>query len=357
MCCRGEAELDATALEKDKLITKQLASDKKRLNDEIRMLLLGAGESGKSTIAKQMKIIHLGGFNPEEKAEYITAIHTNIYESVQTIARASENLDIKLVNQENADFGRSFMVPFTSNALTPEQGEKIDAFWKDEGVGEIMKRRGEFQLLDNTEYYARDIRRICEKGYVPTELDVLNSRVQTTGVIETSFTVNGKKFIMVDVGGQRSERKKWMHCFENVSGVLFCVGMSAFDQTLYEDNLTNRLHEALKLFHEICMSKWFSNTAIILFLNKDDLFREKLAKGLNINVAFPDYTGTNAYKTSVIFLREKFTDVEDPVTMRKKDIYCHVTNATDTQNVSIVFEAVKDFIVNAALRGCGLIMM
>jgi len=241
--------------------------------------------------------------------------------------------------------------------LTPEQGEKIDTLFKDEGVMEIMKRRAELQILDNTEYYAKDIRRICSKGYMPTDLDVLNSRVQTTGVIETSFAVNGKNFIMVDVGGQRSERKKWMHCFENVSGVLFCVGISAFDQTLYEDNLTNSLHEALKLFHEICMSKWFTNTAIILFLNKDDIFREKLAKGQNINISFPDYNGTNAYEPSVKFLKEKFTEVMDPVTQRRKEIYCHVTNATDTQNVSLVFEAVKDFIVNMALRGCGLIAM
>jgi len=109
-----------------------------------------------------------------------------------------------------------------------------------------------------------------------------------------------------------------MHCFESVSGVLFCVGISAFDQTLYEDNTTNRLHEALKLFHEICMSKWFTNTAIILFLNKDDLFRKKLERGKNINVAFPEYKGSTDYDESIEFLREKFTNVVDPVTEKKK---------------------------------------
>lgn len=45
----------------------------------------------------------------------------------------------------------------------------------------------------------------------------------------------------------RSERKKWIHCFENVSAILFCAGISEFDQVLYEDNRTNRIHEALNL--------------------------------------------------------------------------------------------------------------
>jgi len=355
MCCRGDPEIDLTAINKDKSISKILASDRKRLGEEIRLLLLGAGESGKSTIAKQMKIIHLGGFNPEELSEYITIIHTNIYDSIKAITKASDTLGIPLANKENIEFGKSFLEPFTT-ALTPEDGEKIEQFYSDEGVKEIIKSRSaDFQLPDNTLYYAKDIRRICAMGYIPNESDVLHSRVQTTGVIETSFYMNDRKFTLVDVGGQRSERKKWIHCFDNVSGVLFCVGISAFNQTLYEDNTTNRMQEALKLFHEICMSKWFSKTAIILFLNKDDLFREKLAKGKNIRVAFPDYKGDNSYETSVAFIIDKFTDVKDPITEDRREIYCHVTTATDTRNVMVVFDAVRDFIVTQALSGCGLL--
>jgi len=146
-----------------------------------------------------------------------------------------------------------------------------------------------------------------------------------------------------------------MHCFEEVTGVLFCVGISAFDQTLYEDNETNRLHEALKLFHEICKSKWFTNTAMILFLNKEDIFRQKLAAGKSIKVAFSDYTGANDFDSSTEFLKKKFTNVEDPVTGKPKEIYTHITCATNTENVKLVFEAVKDFILNKALAGSGLI--
>ena len=46
---------------------------------------------------------------------------------------------------------------------------------------------------------------------------------------------------MVDVGGQRSERRKWIQCFDNVTSVLFIISLSEFNQVLIEDNLTNRL--------------------------------------------------------------------------------------------------------------------
>jgi len=233
--------------------------------------------------------------------------------------------------------------------------EEIKSFWEDGGIQEAFRRSNEFQLNDSCEYYLKEIDRILTDGFVPNDQDVLRSRIKTTGIIETSFNILGKKFTIVDVGGQRSERKKWMHCFEEVTGVLFCVGISAFDQTLYEDNETNRLHEALKLFHEICKSKWFTNTAMILFLNKEDIFRQKLAAGKSIKVAFSDYTGANDFDSSTEFLKKKFTNVEDPVTGKPKEIYTHITCATNTENVKLVFEAVKDFILNKALAGSGLI--
>uniref|UniRef100_A0A6B2L875 Uncharacterized protein n=1 Tax=Arcella intermedia TaxID=1963864 RepID=A0A6B2L875_9EUKA len=338
----------------NKVISEQLKKDRKAIADEVRLLLLGAGESGKSTIAKQMKIIHMQGFKKEEREEYLHAIHVNIWESLQNLAKACTEIEgLSVASEENKKFATLLAEPF-SGTIPVDMKDKIKAFWNDTGIQAAYARRNEFQLNDSCEYYLTDIDRILTDGFVPTEQDVLRSRIQTTGIIETSFTVQGKKFTIVDVGGQRSERKKWMHCFEDVTGVLFCVGISAFDQTLYEDNVTNRLHEALKLFHEICRSKWFTNTAVILFLNKEDLFRKKLAQGKSIKTAFPDFPGPDEFDASSKFIEGKFTKVDDPVTGKPKEIYTHVTCATNTENVKVVFDAVKDFILNKALAGTGL---
>jgi guanine nucleotide-binding protein G(i) subunit alpha len=92
------------------------------------------------------------------------------------------------------------------------------------------------------------------------------------------------------VGGQRSERRKWIHCFEDVTCLLFCVACSEYDETLIEDVSVNRLRESLQLFESICNNRYFLNTSIILFLNKMDLFKEKL-RIIPFRDYFPEYTG------------------------------------------------------------------
>lgn len=95
---------------------------------------------------------------------------------------------------------------------------------------------------------------------------------------------------MFDVGGQRSERKKWIHCFEGVNAIIFCVALSGYDLVLAEDEEMNRMIESMKLFDSICNSKWFVETSIILFLNKKDLFEEKIVRS-PLTICFPEYTG------------------------------------------------------------------
>lgn len=56
--------------------------------------------------------------------------------------------------------------------------------------------------------------RASAPDYVPDDVDILHSRMKTTGIIETDFEVGKLKFRMMDVGGQRSERKKWMHWYD-----------------------------------------------------------------------------------------------------------------------------------------------
>lgn len=101
--------------------------------------------------------------------------------------------------------------------------------------------------------------------------------MRTTGIVQQHFEIKERKYTMFDVGGQRNERRKWIHAFDNCNAVVFVAALSEYDQVLYEDDGTNRMEEALSLFEQICNSKWFAETSVILFLNKQDLFVEKLA--------------------------------------------------------------------------------
>lgn len=97
---------------------------------------------------------------------------------------------------------------------------------------------------------------------------------------------------MFDVGGQRSERKKWIQCFDGVTAVIFVSALCGYDMKLFEDQQTNRVHESLTLFDAICNNKFFTNTSMILFLNKVDLFEQKIQTHPLVDY-FPEYAGTD----------------------------------------------------------------
>lgn len=235
------------------------------------MLLLGAGESGKSTILKQMKLIHEGSYSDNERETYKEIIYSNTVQSMHVILDAMEMMGIDFANP---DMERQKLVvndqphQIEADFLSPEVAEAVATLWNDPGVRECFARSREFQLNDSAQYYFDSINRIGQRNYMPTDQDVLRSRVKTTGITETHFQIGDLTYRMFDVGGQRSERKKWIHCFESVTAIIFLVAISEYDQMLYEDESINRMQEALVLFDSICNSRWFIRTSIILFLNK-----------------------------------------------------------------------------------------
>jgi len=347
-CCGGTQTVED---KKSAEINKQIQMDKKRLDNEVKLLLLGAGESGKSTIAKQMKIIHKSGFNNEERINYKSIVYNNLVSAMRSLIKGTRDLGIKISNSQACDRVMANYEEYFSGPLTAEMVDDIKALWKDPGIQEAFSRQSEFQLIDSANYYFENIDRLSAPDYIPNEQDVLRSRAKTTGIIEMEFDVEKTHFRMVDVGGQRSERKKWMHCFQEVTAVIFCVALSEYDLKLQEDDQTNRMHESLKLFKEICNSKWFVETSMILFLNKRDIFEEKI-KRVDLTVCFPEYSGGKDYNKASQYIQERFlAQNENP----SKIVYPHITCATDTGNITVVFNAVKDIILRKALDSAGII--
>lgn len=153
---------------------------------------------------------------------------------------------------------------------------------------------------------------------------------------------------MVDVGGQRSERRRWFECFDGVTSILFLVSSSEFDQVLMEDRQTNRLSESLNIFETIVNNRVFSNVSIILFLNKTDLLEEKV-KTISIRDYFPQYEG-NPHELSDVqqFLVQCFRDKRRD--QQHKPLYHHFTTAINTENIRLVFRDVKDTILHDNLK-------
>lgn len=120
--------------------------------------------------------------------------------------KSSANFIVSLENKDG-----SVGIDSSTGELLPGVSEAIISIWSDKNVQEtILKRSNEFQLNDSAEYFLNNSKKISEKNWKPDYMDILKSRVKTTGVQVTSFIKNGRKFDVVDVGGQRSERRKWL---------------------------------------------------------------------------------------------------------------------------------------------------
>jgi len=319
-----------------------------------KLLLLGAGESGKSTLFKQMAVIYGKGFSDDDRREYIEIIHTNIIRSMKTLIQQSDELRGKVngTTMSTAASSRKVIEDLKDSVkVDAKLAPHFQAVWKDPGIQKTFDSRAFFQLTDSTDYYLNKITELAKDGWIPNEQDVLRSRVRTTGIAESEFVIDGNQFKIFDVGGQRNERKKWIHCFQNVTAVLFVAALSEYDMGLFEDQDTNRMDEALNLFDEICNSRWFKNTSIILMLNKRDLFADKIKK-VPLTVCFADYKGDNSFEDASDFIKRQFEARNKTPT---KQIYTHITCATDTDNMRHVINAVKDILIRRNLQEGGLL--
>ncbi|XP_074052803.1 guanine nucleotide-binding protein subunit alpha-14 [Macrotis lagotis] len=351
-CCLSAEEKESQRISAE--IERQLRRDKKDARRELKLLLLGTGESGKSTFIKQMRIIHGSGYSDEDRKGFTKLVYQNIFTAMQAMIRAMDTLHIQYIseqNKENAQMIKEVEVDKVS-MLPRKQVEAIKKLWEDPGIQECYDRRREYQLSDSAKYYLSDIDRIAMPSFVPTQQDVLRVRVPTTGIIEYPFDLENIIFRMVDVGGQRSERRKWIHCFESVTSIIFLVALSEYDQVLAECDNENRMEESKALFKTIITYPWFLNSSVILFLNKKDLLEEKIMYSHLISY-FPEYTGPKQdVKAARDFILKLYQD-QNPD--KEKVIYSHFTCATDTENIRFVFAAVKDTILQLNLREFNLV--
>lgn len=293
--------------------------------------------------------MYMSGYTDDERKAYVSVIASNAIQSMKVMIHATDMLDIVIDEQYEQDCVHieevDDVVSWTVN-LT----RAIGRLWRDPGIQEAYRRSNEFQLNDSAGYYFDSIDRISSPNYVPTDQDILRSRVRTTGIVETTFSAFNFKFNLIDVGGQRNERKKWMHCFQDVTAIMFLVAISEYDQMLFEDESVNRIHESLTLFSEVINSAWFRKTHMILFLNKSDIFAQKIHYA-DLRFAFPDYAGKPDFEEAVQFIAQKFKELNK---VPGKQVYPHLTNATDTNNVRFVFQAVKDILERENLEALGL---
>jgi len=352
------------ARNESKRIDDLLFKDMEQAEKGMKLLLLGAGESGKSTVLKQMRLLYGAEYSEDEKLLFKRFIHQNIIETTEMLCRMVRELDpsnniiktpeyqLLFAEYDNeCDFDSSYRV--FPDLTDTTYSTSIKSLWTSDAIQNVWEQRSTFQIIETMSTFMNRIDEIADVDYKPSTNDIMNCRIRTTGIKEERFIIDNKIFQFFDVGGQKNERRKWIHCFDNVHGVIFMAALSEFDQVLWEDQCTNRMIDAIDLFDRTSNDAAFEKAAIIIFLNKSDLYAQKIKK---INLAdipeFSDYSGKpNNYEAGIEYFLGKFlarNAVHD-------EIYHHVTCATDTSSIRFVFNACKDVITENHLKSEGFL--
>ncbi|PWA17614.1 hypothetical protein CCH79_00008393 [Gambusia affinis] len=286
------------------------------------------------------------------------AVLDNLLTSMKIVLQGMGKLRINLANHKNKIQARSILSCSQclgdDQQLLPFVAIAFCALWADQGVRAAAARGYEYDLNDSALYFFENISRIISPNYIPTEMDVLRVRVRTCGIIETQFQVDETIFRLYDVGGQRSERRKWLSCFDSIHALLFVVALSSYDQMLFKDPSMNGFQESLEFFSSICTNTVFKNTSLILFLNKTDLFRGKiLHSGRHLRFYLSCYEGadcdvdTAAHHVAAMFSACNMAS--------SRPVYHHFSTAIDSEIMKQAFHMVIDQIIKENLSAVQLL--
>lgn len=335
---------------------------KSRYQDDltVKLLLLGAGESGKTTLFKQMRINYIEEYRKEQLKEERDKIISAFFDAFWELLKATLN-QYGTMGSEKLDKCRLSIFPDTfpnedkteKVELSLDTVHKLKQLWHSDNVQYIWENRSKYQVMDALEHFVISLDRMAGKDYQPTEEDYLFYRVRTTGIISQTFMYSNVRFEIVDVGGQRSERRKWIQCFDNVTAVIFVAAVSEFDQKLFEDGNVDRITEAKELFERTLRFSVFKETPMILFLNKLDLFEAKLERmrqmNFNLDKLFPTlHLGRNYDGAAKAILEHLKGEFESKTAQGK--VFTHFVTATDKDTFKKVFQATAQIILTRTIN-------
>jgi len=178
----------------DKALEKRNDLDKK----VVKLLLLGTGESGKSTIFKQMQILYLQeSFTDIEKRTFRQVLRRNLVESMQALVLGMERFGVQFQNAHSAVAAKAVMNvdPGEVEVLSEEIVRNIQALWISEpSIRTVYNNRSKIQLLDSAQYLFENAVKLGRHDFVPSPDDILRARLRTTGIVEKTFAINGLDF-------------------------------------------------------------------------------------------------------------------------------------------------------------------
>ncbi|KAL0956245.1 hypothetical protein HGRIS_002399 [Hohenbuehelia grisea] len=259
----------------------------------------------------------------------------------------------------------------------------IKQLWNDPTVKALLEVR-KLRLEEMAGFFLDSLDRVTALEYTPSDGklhppfphhrvlinadDILRARLKTLGVSEHRFKIKAgnmasHEWRVFDVGGQRSLRgmislnhPAWIPYFDDVDAIIFLAPISCFDQVLAEDPTVNRLEDSILLWKAVVSNPLLKKTNIILFLNKCDMLRAKVASGIQFSKYVVSYgERPNDFGSTSNYLRKKFAGIHKQCSPVARAYYCHFTSVTDTSSTSRILENVQDMLLRQNLEKSSLV--
>ncbi|KAG7095730.1 hypothetical protein E1B28_006440 [Marasmius oreades] len=329
---------DAIEFIRDDTLFRNMQPRVMGLPKDVKVLLLGCGESGKTTIMKQLILSHRGSEQfasqfPDE-ARYRWDLAKGVVSSLEGLMEKklghAPEWDWGFVDDfwASAELSITDLKMLMSSIRAHPKGLASLQSLADENLSYRLSVLKRYEGLPSSEY----------ESYVPTEEDLVRYYIKTLGLYEETFETATRNYHVWDCGGQRPERRKWIHCFQDVSVMLYIASLTDYDQVLAEDEESNRMQDALTVFDSLCHTRWFKNTPVILVLtNRDRLTHQRLSLS-PLESHFPDYTGGPDENAAFEYIKGMFLQL----CQDRAGVSVHVMNPNSAEEVKTLFKRIDE---------------
>ena len=269
-----------------------------------KVLILGAGESGKTTILRQIKFKLFNIDDELDNTQFAEIVRVNILSDIKLII---EKLPKDSEKYSEIEPSVSYIEEITNTDDLNENFAKcLTKIWST--FGEEILQMTDLGLGEHIFYFFNSVDRIISPDYVPTKEDIIKSRVRSTGISQFDILINGIPTRFIDLGGQKNERSKWINCFSNVTHIIYVISLSDFDQKMFEDKDTNRAVDSLDLFTKSLSNNLLKDIPIFFIMNKEDIFRQKFSKQFSdFTNVYSNYQGSDSdYVAAINHIKDTF---------------------------------------------------
>lgn len=287
--------VDEAAMVRSQAIDRRLEEDATWLRRETKIVLMGAVNSGKELIMRQMKVLYADGYPREKRLDFRYAVRSTVRLLMHAIIDLIKDTGISLSGPLEEDFAILLHEVETVDIahITPAAVNSLQNIWDSDNFSTLYVRNFEIDFPQYSPYFANEIQRIASDDYVPTEADIIRLNHSMGGIKELRFAWDELDVHLFNISGYIPEqfRKRWFHQLDNATALVYTVDISTYDRPYLGQPTSSQLQADFLEFDAWANSPAFAGSSIILVLNNFNRFREKLAHS-PLSTFFRDFEST-----------------------------------------------------------------